>query len=130
MKNSFFSGKLLKILGRWLSRQRHLTVNQAVSDLRGCKSLPAHSYRPDSSVVERFLGKKEAGSSILPPGSYQIILKIMAKKKKSYIKLQCKECGRINYFTTKPKTITEEKLELKKFCNWCKKHTVHKEKKK
>jgi len=50
--------------------------------------------------------------------------------KKPYLKMQCQGCKRVNYFTHKSKTITEKKLELKKFCKWCKKHTVHKESKK
>ncbi len=53
----------------------------------------------------------------------------MAKKKKPFKKLQCKECKEINYFTQKPKAMESEgiKLELKKFCKRCKKHTLHKE---
>jgi len=54
----------------------------------------------------------------------------MAKKKKPFIKLQCEVCKRINYFTNKPKIMVEEKLDLKKFCKWCRKHTLHKEGKK
>jgi len=53
----------------------------------------------------------------------------MAKKKKPLIKLQCQECKRINYFTNKSRGL-EEKLELKKFCKFCRKHTIHKEMKK
>jgi len=53
----------------------------------------------------------------------------MAAKKKPFIKLQCQECKRINYFTNKPK-LMEKKLELKKYCKWCRKHTLHKEAKK
>lgn len=51
------------------------------------------------------------------------------KKKTNLIRLKCSECQRINYYTTKRKTL-EKKLELKKFCRWCKKHTTHKESKK
>lgn len=49
--------------------------------------------------------------------------------KKDFVKLKCKECGRINYFTHKSKQQGKEdnKLELKKFCKWCKTHTSHKE---
>lgn len=54
----------------------------------------------------------------------------MAAKKKPFIKLQCSDCKRINYFTKKNKKAIEEKIELKKFCKWCKKHTLHKETKK
>ena len=54
----------------------------------------------------------------------------MPAKKKKLIKLQCQECKRINYFTHKSKKMGEGKLELKKFCKWCRKHTLHKEGKK
>jgi len=53
----------------------------------------------------------------------------MAKKKKPIIKLQCSECKEINYYTKKSKGL-EGKLELKKFCKKCKRHTLHKEGKK
>jgi len=56
--------------------------------------------------------------------------KYMATKKKPFTKLQCQECKRINYFTRKSKEAMEKKLELKKFCKWCRKHTAHKEIKK
>ncbi|MCD6528563.1 50S ribosomal protein L33 [bacterium] len=54
----------------------------------------------------------------------------MAAKKKAFVKLQCQECKRINYFTHKSKKAVVGKLELKKFCKWCRKHTLHKEVKK
>lgn len=47
--------------------------------------------------------------------------------KKPQTKLQCFECKRINYFTRKSKKMGEKKLELKKYCKWCRKHTLHKE---
>jgi len=53
----------------------------------------------------------------------------MAKKKKPFLKMQCTVCKKVNYFTQKPK-LMEEKLELKKFCKHCRKHTLHKEGKK
>lgn len=50
--------------------------------------------------------------------------------KKPYIKLKCQICKEVNYFTRKSKKSQENKLELKKFCKWCKKRTLHKESKK
>jgi large subunit ribosomal protein L33 len=53
--------------------------------------------------------------------------------KKPLVKLQCEVCKRINYFVWKSKGKTKKegvKLELKKFCRWCKKSTKHKEGKK
>ncbi len=45
------------------------------------------------------------------------------------IQLECTECKHINYVTNKNKKNTPDKIELKKFCKWCNKQTVHKEKK-
>jgi len=43
------------------------------------------------------------------------------------ITLACNECKRRNYNTTKNKKKTTERLELKKFCPWCRTHTTHRE---
>lgn len=43
------------------------------------------------------------------------------------ITLACVECKRRNYTTTKNKRVTKEKLELKKYCPFCRTHTLHKE---
>ncbi|MCD6080641.1 MAG: 50S ribosomal protein L33 [Candidatus Omnitrophica bacterium 4484_49] len=43
------------------------------------------------------------------------------------ITLACKECGSRNYLTSKNKKNTSDRLELKKYCKSCRKHTVHKE---
>lgn len=43
------------------------------------------------------------------------------------IKFECSECHRVNYHSKKNKKILKTRLELKKFCRWCKKHTMHKE---
>ncbi|MDD3098705.1 MAG: 50S ribosomal protein L33 [Candidatus Pacebacteria bacterium] len=48
-------------------------------------------------------------------------------KKEFIVKLQCTECKRINYYTRRNKKTVERKLELKRYCPWCKKHTLHKE---
>lgn len=52
----------------------------------------------------------------------------MAKSKfsENLIKLRCTVCKRYNYYTRKKKTL-DRKLEFKKYCKWCKKHTIHKE---
>ncbi|MCA9353860.1 50S ribosomal protein L33 [Candidatus Nomurabacteria bacterium] len=45
-------------------------------------------------------------------------------------KLACGDCKRINYWSSKNKKILQNKLELKKYCKWCNKNTLHKEQKK
>lgn len=43
--------------------------------------------------------------------------------------LRCEDCKMENYITKKNKKVTIEKLEMKKYCPKCDKHTNHKEKK-
>jgi large subunit ribosomal protein L33 len=43
------------------------------------------------------------------------------------ITLQCTDCKRRNYSTTRNKKTQTDKLEIKKFCSFCRKHTLHKE---
>ncbi|MBI5193483.1 MAG: 50S ribosomal protein L33 [Nitrospirae bacterium] len=43
------------------------------------------------------------------------------------ITLACGECKNRNYSTTKNKRNTQDKIELKKYCSCCRKHTPHKE---
>ncbi len=52
------------------------------------------------------------------------------KAQEKITKLVCGSCKRTNYHTQKNKKLVERKLEFKKFCKWCRKHTVHKESKK
>ncbi|MFH0988294.1 MAG: 50S ribosomal protein L33 [Parcubacteria group bacterium] len=43
------------------------------------------------------------------------------------IKLECKECRHVNYFSKRNKKTLKQKLDLKKYCRHCRKHTPHKE---
>ncbi|HNY66851.1 MAG TPA: 50S ribosomal protein L33 [Deltaproteobacteria bacterium] len=45
------------------------------------------------------------------------------------ITLSCSECKRKNYMSTRNKKKSTEKLELKKYCAFCRTHTLHKESK-
>ena len=53
----------------------------------------------------------------------------MAKVKRSenLVALRCTVCKRRNYYVHKNKKQVERKIEFKKFCNWCRKQTPHKE---
>jgi large subunit ribosomal protein L33 len=55
----------------------------------------------------------------------------MAKKgSRVLLGLTCEVCKKQNYVIEKNKVNTTTALKLKKYCNKCKKHTEHKEKKK
>lgn len=43
------------------------------------------------------------------------------------ITLACEECKQRNYQTYKNKRNNSERLEIKKYCPFCRKHTAHKE---
>ncbi|MCK9478789.1 MAG: 50S ribosomal protein L33 [Firmicutes bacterium] len=43
------------------------------------------------------------------------------------ITLECTECRQRNYDKMKSKTNTPARLELSKYCRFCRKHTTHKE---
>ena len=43
------------------------------------------------------------------------------------ITLACGVCKRRNYTTVKNKKNDPDRLELKKYCRWCRKHTSHRE---
>ncbi|MCL2494901.1 MAG: 50S ribosomal protein L33 [Oscillospiraceae bacterium] len=43
------------------------------------------------------------------------------------IVLACTECKQRNYNKKKDKKNTPERLELRKYCRFCRKHTIHRE---
>ena len=45
----------------------------------------------------------------------------------SIITLQCQACKSRNYTTVKNKKNDPDRLEVKKFCSQCRKHTAHRE---
>ena len=49
------------------------------------------------------------------------------KPREVKITLACTECKQRNYNTTKNKKNNPDRLEMKKYCRFCKKHTVHRE---
>ena len=46
---------------------------------------------------------------------------------RSIVILACTDCKRRNYNTTKNKRKTTDRLEMKKYCRWCRRHTAHRE---
>jgi len=43
------------------------------------------------------------------------------------VTLACNECKRRNYITGKNKRLHPDRVEFKKYCRFCRKHTPHKE---
>ncbi len=51
------------------------------------------------------------------------------KNMRDLVRLICEECKEENYYTDKNKRLNPERIEFKKYCPRCRKHTIHKEKK-
>jgi len=47
--------------------------------------------------------------------------------RENLVKMRCVDCKSINYYSKRNKKKLKEKLEMKKHCPKCKKHTIHKE---
>ncbi len=43
------------------------------------------------------------------------------------VTLECTACRRRNYTTTKNRKTQTSRLELRKYCRFCRQHTVHRE---
>ncbi|HZY66544.1 MAG: 50S ribosomal protein L33 [Actinomycetota bacterium] len=43
------------------------------------------------------------------------------------VTLACDECKRRNYHTRKNRRNTPDRVQLNKFCPWCRQHTAHRE---
>lgn len=52
---------------------------------------------------------------------------MMANTTRNRITLACTECKQRNYDSYKNKKNDPDRIELKKYCKFCKTHTVHKE---
>jgi large subunit ribosomal protein L33 len=68
------------------------------------------AQRPDKSVLQE-------------------VPKNMANDVRVRVTLVCSECKQRNYDTKKNKKNDPDRIELKKYCRFCRKHTVHKESK-
>ncbi|MDP6959072.1 MAG: 50S ribosomal protein L33 [Planctomycetota bacterium] len=49
---------------------------------------------------------------------------------REWVFMECTDCGKRYYRTTRNPKLQAPKLELKKFCRDCRKHSMHKERKK
>ena len=56
-----------------------------------------------------------------------ILFKRGGRVMRTRITLACTDCKNRNYDTTKDKKTHPDRVEMKKYCPFCKKHTLHKE---
>jgi len=58
---------------------------------------------------------------------FRFTVKMAKKEVRVIINLACQSCKRRNYATKKNKQNDPDRMEIKKYCRFCKKHTLHKE---
>ena len=56
-----------------------------------------------------------------------LLLYVEVETMRTRITLACTECKQRNYNTTKEKKNHPDRMETKKYCRFCKTHTMHKE---
>ena len=57
----------------------------------------------------------------------RLLFRKRGEKMRTRITLACTECKQRNYNTMKEKKLHPDRMETKKYCRFCKRHTVHKE---
>lgn len=57
----------------------------------------------------------------------QTTMKVEVEVVRTRITLACTECKQRNYNMTKDKKTHPDRMETKKYCKFCKSHTLHKE---
>jgi large subunit ribosomal protein L33 len=80
--------------------------------------IPPSSERSNQAAVS----DREAG---IPPSSERS--NQVATDKRVKVTLACEECKRRNYITIKNKINNRERIEMRKYCRFDQKHTLHKE---
>ena len=76
-------------------------------------------------VCGRILKIKDAKSFFF--GFSSLIRTMEVEIVRTKITLACTECKQRNYNTTKDKKNHPDRMEIKKYCKFCRTHTVHKE---
>ena len=77
----------------------------------------------DGKEPDTFIGGR---GSPREPNNIREVSKL-ASDKRVKVTLACQECKQRNYNTMKNKKNDPDRLEMSKYCRFCKKHTSHKE---
>ena len=76
-------------------------------------------------LPQNFSRTKAEGGNI----NMEVPKNMAGKEKRVKVTLVCTECKQRNYDTAKNKSNTPDRLEMNKYCRFCRKHTLHKESK-
>ena len=80
---------------------------------------------PGTGQGRQFQGSTTIGPAAAGCGNKGVT--VAKNEKRIQVTLACESCKRRNYITTKNKMNDRERIEMKKFCSWDRRHTLHKE---
>jgi large subunit ribosomal protein L33 len=80
--------------------------------------------RTQGAILDK--GAQKSGCFFVKKGDNQTMAK-KGKGARANIQYACTECKQINYTSSKNKKNDPERMEVEKYCPFCKKHTKHKE---
>ena len=80
---------------------------------------------PGTGQGRQFQGSTTIGPAAAGCGNKGVT--VAKNEKRIQVTLACEACKRRNYITTKNKMNDRERIEMKKFCSWDRRHTLHKE---
>ena len=80
-----------------------------------------YTTRANGSIGLFFMLKNKTGNM------RTTILQVEVEVVRTKITLACTECRQRNYNMTKEKKNHPDRMETKKYCRFCKRHTMHKE---
>ena len=110
-----------------LDKRKRVWYNHSTSAQQAFLLCPAPSARMGTHTLP------EGGTHIPPQGRNKSRLQevpiTMANDVRVKVTLVCTECKQRNYDTKKNKKNDPDRIELKKYCRFCRKHTAHKESK-
>lgn len=77
----------------------------------------------------RFFAQEKAPIHTAKGGNFykEVPLNMATVSSRVKITLACEECKQRNYDTMKNKKNDPDRIEIKKYCRFCRKHTVHRE---
>ena len=94
-------------------------------DYCGIMYLPWSRFFFYALFFKRTIGQVVTGGG--PPKSRSTRWYERMSEMRVKITLACSECKQRNYDTMKNKKNTPDRIEMSKYCRFCKKHTMHKE---
>ena len=81
----------------------------------------------EEGFIVKYIGKTIFYTNLcygIDPSSYRVYRRYTVRVK---VTLACQECKQRNYNTMKNKKNNPDRIEMEKYCKFCKKHTTHKE---